>query len=188
MARQTQTVSRREMLNRSFALSALAAAQVAWPGWMPRLAFAPKNRAPRGDVLVCIFLRGGADGLNIIVPHGEDAYYGARPEINIARPDDGKADPAKKSLDLDGFFGLHPALNPLLPIFKAKQMVAVQATGSPNPTRSHFDAMDFMERGTPGSHALTTGWLGRHLASLDTGTNAPLRAIGWGNSLQQSLR
>jgi uncharacterized protein (DUF1501 family) len=66
--------------------------------------------------------------------------------------------------------------------------VAVHATGSPDPTRSHFDAMDFMERGTPGSHALSTGWLGRHLASLDTGSNAPLRAIGWGNALQQSLR
>jgi uncharacterized protein (DUF1501 family) len=188
MARSVETLTRREMLNRSFALSALAAAQVAWPGWMPRLAFAPKTRAPRGDVLICIFLRGGADGLNIIVPHGENAYYEARPAINIARPDDSKADITNKALDLDGFFGLHPALSPLLPIFKGNQLVAVHATGSPDPTRSHFDAMDFMERGTPGSHALTTGWLGRHLASLDTGTNAPLRAIGWGSSLQQSLR
>src|SRR5260221_5156172 len=177
MARQTQTLSRREMLNRSFALSALAAAQVAWPAWMPRLAFAPKNRAPRGDVLVCVFLRGGADGLNIIVPHGEDAYYKARPAINLARPDDKSTDDAKKALDLDGFFGIHPAMSPLLPIFKGGQLVAVHATGSPDPTRSHFDAMDYMERGTPGSHALNTGWLGRHLASLDTGTNAPLRAI-----------
>ncbi len=188
MARSVETLTRREMLNRSFALSALAAAQVAWPSWMPRLAFAPKTRAPRGDVLICIFLRGGADGLNIIVPHGENAYYNARPAINIARPDDSKADITNKALDLDGFFGLHPALRPLLPIFRGNQLVAVHATGSPDPTRSHFDAMDFMERGTPGSHALTTGWLGRHLASLDTGTNAPLRAIGWGNSLQQSLR
>src|SRR5713226_3866854 len=188
MSRETQTVSRRDMLNRSFALSALAASQVAWPNWMPRLAFASQNHAPRGDVLLCIFLRGGADGLNIVVPHGEDAYYQARPVLAIARPDDNKADQTQKSLDLDGFFGLHPALAPLLPIFKGNQMVAVHATGSPDPTRSHFDAMDFMERGTPGSHALSTGWLGRHLASLDTGTNAPLRAIGWASSLQQSLR
>ncbi len=189
MARNVETISRREMLNRSLALSALASAQIAWPDWMPRLSFAPKNRAPRGDVLVVVFLRGGADGLNIIVPHGENAYYDARQQIGIARPDDSKADTTKKSLDLDGFFGLHPALSPLLPIFKGNQLVAVHATGSPDPTRSHFDAMDFMERGTPGSHALSTGWLGRHLASsLDTGTNAPLRAIGWGNGLQQSLR
>src|SRR2546423_7898566 len=139
MARQTQTVSRREMLNRSFALSALASAQIAWPNWMPRLAFAPKNRAPRGDVLVCVFLRGGADGLNIIVPHGEHAYYEARPQINVARPDDSKA--TDKALDLDGLFWLNPALSPLLPIFQAHQIVAVHATGSPDPTRSHFDAM-----------------------------------------------
>jgi uncharacterized protein (DUF1501 family) len=188
MSRETQTVSRREMLNRSLALSALATAQLSWPDWMPRYAFAPANRAPRGDVLICVFLRGGADGLNVIVPHGDDAYYTARPTLNIAHPDDSKADRNKKSLNLDGFFGLHPALSPLLPIFKSNGMVAVHATGSPDPTRSHFDAMDFMERGTPGSHALSTGWIGRHLASLDTGTNAPMRAIGWGASLQASLR
>ncbi|MEP7288767.1 MAG: DUF1501 domain-containing protein [Chloroflexota bacterium] len=188
MSRETETISRRELLNRSFALSALAGAQVAWPQWMPRLAFAPKNRAPKGDVLVCVFLRGGADGLNIIVPHGEAAYYAARPVINVAHPDDNKADPSARALDLDGFFGLNPALAPLLPIFKGQQAVAVQATGSPDPTRSHFEAMDYMESGTPGGHALGTGWLGRHLASLDTGTNSPVRAIGWGSSLQQSLR
>ncbi len=190
MARQpeTETITRRDMLKRSMALSALASAQIAWPGWMPRLSFAPKNRAPRGDVLVVVFLRGGADGLNIVVPHGENAYYDARPQINLARPDDSKADKGKKALDLDGFFGVHPALEPLLPIFKGNQLVAVHATGSPDPTRSHFDAMSFMERGTPGSSALNTGWIGRHLASLDTGSNTPLRAIGWGNSLQASLR
>jgi uncharacterized protein (DUF1501 family) len=139
-------------------------------------------------VLVVVFLRGGADGLNIIVPHGEKAYYDARPSLAMARPDDNKTEAANRAADLDGFFGLHPALNPLLPIFKAKQLVAIHATGSPDPTRSHFDAMGIMERGTPGSIALNTGWIGRHLASLDTGTNAPLRAIGWGNGLQQSLR
>src|SRR5258708_29346463 len=111
MARQTQTLSRREMLNRSFALSALAAAQVAWPAWMPRLAFAPKNRAPRGDVLVCVFLRGGADGLNIIVPHGEDAYYKARPAIHLARPDDKSADDPKKTPALARFLRTHPAIS-----------------------------------------------------------------------------
>src|SRR5579859_343080 len=188
MSRETQTLSRREMMNRSMALSALAAAQISWPQWMPRFAFANQNHAPRGDVLVCIFLRGGADGLNVIVPHGDPDYYKARPAINEAHPDDNKADKNQISLDLDGFFGLHPAMAPLLPFFKGGQMLAVHATGSPDPTRSHFDAMDFMERGTPGSHALSTGWIGRHLASLDTGTNAPLRAIGWGASLQQSLR
>ncbi len=187
MSRQIETMNRRDMLNRSLALTALASAQITWPDWMPRLAFASQNRGPRGDVLVVVFLRGGADGLNVIVPFGEQAYYDARPQIGVARPDDNTAGKTK-ALDLDGFFGLNPALQPLLPIFKANQLVAVHATGSPDPTRSHFDAMDFMERGTPGSHALSTGWIGRHLATLDTGTNAPLRAIGWGNGLQQSLR
>src|SRR5260221_7095742 len=188
MPRETQTISRREMLNRSMALSALAAAQISLPQWMPRLALASPTRGPRGDVLVCIFLRGGADGLNVIVAHGEAAYYAARPALNLARADDSNADKDKKALDLDGFFGLHPALEPILPIFKGGGAVAVHATGSPDPTRSHFAAMDYMARGTPGSHSLNTGWIGRHLASLDTGTNAPVRAIRWGNSLQQSLR
>src|SRR5215813_8193624 len=188
MARNTQTISRREMLNRSLALSALAAAQISWPQWMPRMAFAPPNRGPRGDVLVCVFLRGGADGLNIIVPFGEKQYYKARPMLSLAEPDSTTVGPDRKALDLDGFFGLNPVMAPLLPVFKANQILAVHATGSPDPTRSHFDAMDFMERGTPGSHALSTGWIGRHLASLDTGTNAPMRAIGWGAALQQSLR
>src|SRR6185369_15145859 len=143
MPRETQTISRRELLNRSLALSALATAQLSWPQWMPRYAFAPVNRAPKGDVLICVFLRGGADGLNIVVPHGEAAYYAARPAIGIARPDDNSAHAKQKTLDLDGFFGLHPALNPLHSIFKAGGGVAVHATGSPDPTRSHFDAMDY---------------------------------------------
>lgn len=184
----TQTISRRELLNRTAALTALASAQMAWPAWLPRMAFSPNNAAPRGDILVCVFLRGGADGLNIIVPHGEEYYYKNRPNIAIARPDDNKADAANRALDLDGFFGLHPALAPLHPIFKGGQLTAVHAAGSPDSTRSHFEAMDYMESGTPGQHTLTTGWLGRHLESLDTGNSSPLRAVGWGTALQRSLR
>jgi uncharacterized protein (DUF1501 family) len=91
-------------------------------------------------------------------------------------------------LDLDGFFGLHPALAPLLPVFKGGEMTAVHATGSPDETRSHFEAMDFMERGTPGDFSLQTGWIGRHLATLDTGNTSPVRAVGWGTAVQASLR
>lgn len=181
---ETETISRRELLRRSAALSALAAARVVWPAWMPRLAFS--QTGPRGDVLVCVFLRGGADGLNIIVPHGEAAYYTSRPRLAIARPDDARAE--QKALDLDGFFGLNPALGPLLPIFRGGQMVAVHATGSPNPSRSHFDAMSIMECGAGDTHGLGTGWIGRHLAALDTQNSSPVRAVGWGNALQQSLR
>lgn len=192
MKRDTKTnlkaISRRDLLQRSAALSALAGAQLAWPAWMPRLSFANQRRAPQGDVLVCIFLRGGADGLNIVVPHGEQAYHAARPQLAIARPDDSSKEANQRALDLDGFFGLHPSMEALIPIFKGGQMTAVQATGSPDPTRSHFDAMSYMERGTPGSYTVTTGWLGRHLASLEPDNATLLRAIGWGNSLQQSLR
>ncbi|MHB8625435.1 MAG: DUF1501 domain-containing protein [Aggregatilineales bacterium] len=184
----TETITRRDAMNRSVALAALAGAQLAWPSWMPRLAFAPKNSAPRGDTLVCVFMRGAADGLNVIVPHGEAAYYTARPKLAVARPDDTTADQTKRAIDLDGFFGLNPVLSALQPIFKGGQLVAVHATGSPDPTRSHFDAQDYMERGTPGNHTLNNGWLARHLNTIDTGNTSALRAVGWGTALQRSLQ
>ncbi|MFN8563175.1 MAG: DUF1501 domain-containing protein [Anaerolineae bacterium] len=151
------------------------------PGWRSRLL----SRA-RGDVLISIFLRGGADMLNMVVPHGEDAYYAARPKLAIPRPDDTSAD--SRVLDLDGFFGLHPALGALLPIFQGGEMLAVHAAGSPDETRSHFEAMDFMERGTPGEYTLASGWIGRHLATLNTGNTSPIRAVGWGTAVQAALR
>lgn len=186
MTQTPKIISRREMLKRSAAFGALASASLAWPRWMPRLSFAQGTL--RGDILVCIFLRGGIDGLNVIVPHGESAYYAARPRIAVARPDDTKADKDKRALDLDGFFGLNPLLGPLHSIFKSGHLVAVHATGSPDPTRSHFDAMSYMERGTPGSYSLNSGWVGRHLASFNTENDSALRAVGWGTALQQSLR
>ncbi len=178
-------LSRREMMRSSAAFMSAAAAQSALPAWMPRLAFAPVQQAARGDVLISIFLRGGADTLNLVVPHGEDAYYTARPQIAIARPDDRSADAT--ALDLDGFFGLHPALSPLLPIFQGGEMIAIHAAGSPNETRSHFEAMDYMERGTPGDYHVASGWIGRHLATLNTGNPSPIRALGWGTAVQAAL-
>jgi uncharacterized protein (DUF1501 family) len=179
-------LSRRDILKGGAALSALAATSALWKPWMPRLSFA--RNGVQGDVMVCVFLRGGADGLNVIVPHGDNDYYAARPTLAIARPDDSSADAGRRSLDLDGFFGLHPALSPLHPIFKGGGMAAVHATGSPDPTRSHFDAMSYMELGTPGSFAISSGWLGRHLNTMQNGNNSPVRAVGWTNALQTSLR
>ncbi|MEO8613225.1 MAG: DUF1501 domain-containing protein [Chloroflexota bacterium] len=181
----TRKISRRDMLRNSSAVLGAAAAGAVLPAWMPRLAFAPVNSAPRGDVLVSVFLRGGADTLNVVVPYAEDAYYAARPKLAIPRPD---ANGEGNALDLDGFFGLHPAMKSLLPIFQSGEMAAVHATGSPDETRSHFEAMDFMERGTPGEHGLNTGWIGRHLSTLDTGNSSPVRAIGWGTAVQTALR
>ncbi len=187
MANQLINISRREAFSKGLSAT-LSSAHANWPQWMPRIAMAGPKKAPKGDTLVVIFLRGGADGLSIIVPHGEPNYYKARPTIAMARPDDKKADKNLKALELDGFFGASPFMAPLMPFFKNHQMLAVHATGSTNPTRSHFEAMDFMERGEPDGHALGTGWIGRHLASLDTGSTAFLRGIGWGDQVQQALR
>jgi uncharacterized protein (DUF1501 family) len=153
------------------------------PAWFPRVAFSAAPSTQR-DVLVCIFLRGGADGLNVVVPVGDDDYYRSRPALAILPP--GSA--GRAAIDLDGFFAFHPSLAPLKELYDDGVLAAVQATGSPDKTHSHFDAMDFMERGTPGSKAIPTGWLGRHLVTLDTGNRSPFRAVGVGSLLPASLR
>ena len=155
--------------------------------WMPRLAFAPKNRAPRGDTLVVIFLRGAADTLNVLVPHGEDAYYALRPTLGIPRPDDNKAKSELRAIDLDGFFGFHPSMRPLLDAWQSRQLALIHACGAPDESHSHFKSMELMERGVDDERGPASGWIGRHLATLDTGNTSPLRAIGVGNLPQRSL-
>jgi uncharacterized protein (DUF1501 family) len=113
----------------------------------------------KGKTLVCLFQRGAADGLNIVVPHGEEAYYALRPTIAIPRPGTPNG-----AIDLDGFFGLHPSLAPLEPLWDQKLLAPIQAVGSPSSTRSHFDAQDYMETGTPDVKGTTNGWLNRLLA------------------------
>lgn len=162
--------------------------RVAWPAWIPRLAFAPTHTAPRGDLLVVVFLRGAADMLNMIVPHGEESYYALRPTLGIPRPDDTRAKPEARAVDLDGFFGLHPALAPLIPAWQEGHLAPIHAVGAPDESRSHFRAMELMERGVDDESGPATGWIGRHLATLDTGNTSPLRAIGLGEKTQMSLR
>lgn len=178
-------LTRREFFTQSRLLDKVASAQTTLPHWMPRLAFAQPYNNPTGDVLVVVFLRGGADSLNMIVPHGDERYYQARPRLSIPRPDDNSQ--PLKTLDLDGFFGIHPALSPLIPIFQGGQIKAVHGTGSPHDTRSHFEAMDFMERGTPNGFTVTSGWVGRHLATINNGNESPVRGVGWGTAIQKSL-
>jgi len=175
------TMSRRNLLKSGI----IALGSLAWPAWMPRVAFAAKDEQPKGDTLVAIFQRGGMDGLNAVVPHGEKAYYAARDQLAIPQP---KVGDAKAAIDLDGFFGLHPNLRPFKEIYDAKQLAIVHAAGSPDPSHSHFDAMDFMERGTPGEKAIPTGWLARHMQTAATSNKSPFRAIGMGAMLQASLR
>jgi uncharacterized protein (DUF1501 family) len=154
---------------------------------LPRLAFAPAQSAPRGDTLVVIFLRGAADVLNTVVPHGETAYYNLRPSLGIPRPDDNRAQKEARTIDLDGFFGLHPELRPLLEMWQEKHLAIIHACGAPDESRSHFKAMELMERGVDDERGPASGWIGRHLATLDTGQSSSLRAIGLGRLPQRSL-
>lgn len=180
MCEQCEQLTRRDFLK----VSALTTLPLALPAWMPRLAFAPPGAEPRGDVLVCIFQRGGMDGLNAVVPHAENAYHTARPTLAIPDPQSGRDNSV---IDLDGFFGLHPSLRSMKDIWDAKQLAIVHAIGSPNPSHSHFEAMDYLERGTPGNKRIPTGWLGRHLQITAGQNNSPFRAVGFGSILQASL-
>ena len=138
----------------------------------------------RRRVLITIFQRGAVDGLNMIVPHGERAYYTARPTLAIARPG-GSSDAA---VDLDGFFGLHPRLAPLKPFFDARQMAIVHACGSPDGTRSHFDAQDYMETATPGVKSTQDGWLNRYLHAREHQAATPFRAVALAPQLPRALQ
>ena len=138
----------------------------------------------RKKVLVAIFQRGAVDGLNMVVPFGERAYYQARPSIAIARP--GANDAA---LDLDGFFGFHPRMAPLEPLFKRGELAIVHAAGSHDETRSHFDAQDYMESGTPGVKSTRDGWLNRYLHAKDHAERStPFRAVALTQALPRSLQ
>ena len=118
--------------------------------------------AARGKTLICLFQRGAADALNVVVPHGDAAYYRSRPNIAIPRPSLGVG-PAG-AIDLDGFYGLHPSLAPLKPLWDMGILAPVHAVGSPSSTRSHFDAQDYMETGTPDRKGTRDGWVNRYLA------------------------
>ncbi len=154
------------------------------PLWLRR-AVAAERPARRGKVLVAVFQRGAADGLNIVVPFGEAAYYAMRPAISVPAPSRAAA-PAAATIDLDGFFGLHPALAPLKAIYDARHLAIVHAAGSPDPTRSHFDAQDYMESGTPGLKSTPGGWLNRCLTP--EAQPSPVRAVALGFSLPRALR
>jgi uncharacterized protein (DUF1501 family) len=136
------------------------------PSFLRRVTFASElKNARKGKVLICLFQRGAADGINMVVPHGEAAYYSARPNIAIPRPRSGSTDAA---IDLDGFFGLHPALESFAKLYRDGLLAPIHAVGSPSATRSHFDAQDYMESGTPDRKSTQDGWLNRYLAVQGT--------------------
>ncbi|MEL6439301.1 MAG: DUF1501 domain-containing protein [Cyanobacteria bacterium J06621_8] len=126
-------------------------------GWVAQRAYSSSDR----QRLVIVFLRGAVDGLNIVIPHQERDYYQARPTIAVPYPGQPQG-----AIDLDGFFGLHPQLEDLMPLWKQKKLAFVHASGSPVPERSHFQAQDYWESGTPGVRGTPDGWMNRLLAEI----------------------
>lgn len=151
------------------------------PLFLARAAFAavrPVVGASDRPTLVCLFQRGAVDGLNMIVPHGDALYYRERPRIAIPRSD---------VVDLDGHFGLHPSLAPLKSLWDNGSLAAIHAVGSPDATRSHFDAQDYMESGTPGVKSTSDGWLNRYCRHDQEHADTPFRAVAFGPQLPRIL-
>lgn len=173
-----RTLSRRGFLR---AGAAAAAGALAAPAWMPRVAFGNGVALGR-DVLVTIFLRGGADGLSMCVPFTEPVYYALRPTTAVPPPGSG----ADGAINLDGFFGLPPAMAPLLDAWHAGRLAIVHACGLNDPTRSHFDAQRYMELGGNDGPALFDGWMARHLASVGAGGGL-VRGLAHGHAIPASF-
>jgi uncharacterized protein (DUF1501 family) len=156
------------------------------PSFLTRAAYAAQTAAGGGlnsKRLVVLFQRGAADGLNIVVPYAEQAYYNMRPSIAIPRPRNG----GESVIDLDGFFGLHPSMTAFKTLWDQKHLAMVHAAGSPDITRSHFDAQDYMESGTPGVKSTEDGWLNRAIGQLKEPQASPFRAVAMGGSLPRTL-
>ncbi len=171
-------------------LVGLGLGSLAWA--MPRTALSqiavdPRSARKGRNVVVSLFLRGGADGLNVVVPYSEDAYHRNRPALRLLKPGEGNV--KDQVLDLNGFFGFNPALAELLPLYRDGRLAVVHAAGSGDQTRSHFEAMNTMERGLAvGSAGEASGWLARHLAASEPEKASPLRAVAFGGTMPDSLR
>ena len=153
------------------------------PSFLARTAFA-QGRSARAKQLIAIFQRGAVDGLNVVVPFGESEYYRARPSIAIAAPNAGD----NRAIDLDGFFGFNPRLEALKPLWDRRQLAIVHACGSPDATRSHFDAQDYMESGTPGVKSTSDGWLNRYLQARRVEMATPFRAVSLTGQMPRALQ
>ena len=174
-------LSRRQFITWSAGAAFLA---TVIPPWLPKIVLA-ESFASNRDVIISIFMRGGADGLSLVAPFYDIEYYNGRPTIAIPRPD---SSAANKGIALDDKFMFPQAMSSLLEPFTANDLLLIHGTGSVDTTRSHFDAQRFMEVGKPRDPSIITGWLGRHLASTTpVRTNAPLRALGIANGLAQTL-
>ncbi|HEY0426242.1 MAG TPA: DUF1501 domain-containing protein [Pyrinomonadaceae bacterium] len=154
------------------------------PKFLHQFAEAQTLTAKNGKkkVLIAIFQRGAVDGLNMVVPFGESEYYDMRRNIAVAKPNQ-----TDGAINLDGFFGLHPSLKPFETFWKSKQLAVIHSVGSPDNTRSHFDAQDYMEAGTPGVKSTRDGWLNRILQTTATEKDSPFRAVAMSQQTPRSL-
>ena len=172
------------MITRRTFVKAGGCALVAYASAPRFLVRAAHAAPPSGKVLVAIFQRGAVDGLSMVMPFGDPGYAGVRPSIGLQAPRRGDLDRAG---DLDGFFALHPALSPLVPLWTSRTLAIVHACGSPDTTRSHFDAQDYMESGTPGVKSTSDGWLARAIGARPA-TSTPFRAVAIGPVLPRTLQ
>src|SRR5215213_3402928 len=154
------------------------------PAFLERVVMGQPTTGKR-KTLIAIFQRGAVDGLNMVVPFGESSYYDARPVIAIPKPASGNAETA---IDLDGFFGLHPSLSSFKPLWDSKRLAIVHASGSPDNTRSHFDAQDYMESATPGVKSTSDGWLNRYLSSKQDPDRSLFRAVSMTKTMPRVLQ
>jgi len=150
------------------------------PSFLVRAAGAEQNT--RGKALVVVFQRGGMDGLNVVIPFKDQAYYALRPTIAVKEPATGE----ERAIDLDGYFALHPALMPLKTIYDKGQLAIVHAAGSPDNSRSHFDSQDYMELGTPGIKSTPDGWLNRYLSEKPV-PGSPFRGVAVSPQMPRTL-
>lgn len=170
-----------ELSRRRFLIGSLGVAAATTASWIPKVAMGQGSSSR--DVLIHIYLRGGVDGLSLIVPHGDANYYRHRPTIAVPAPD---TPDTNRAIELNGFFGLPPALARLKDIYSAGQLAVVHAVGAPNWSRSHFDAQRWMEMGLASSGS--TGWLGRHLATVSPmKPSAQLRGISMTYGMRQTM-
>lgn len=177
-------MNRRFFLKSSgIALASVGAATLS-PSFLTR-ALAQTAKTGRKRILITIFQRGAMDGLNAVVPFGDEAYYSLRPSIAVPKPKSGDVTTA---IDLDGYFGLNPGLSSFKPLFDAGQLAIIHAVGSPDSTRSHFDAQDYMESGTPGVKSTTDGWLNRYLQANADPKASPFRGVSMGANLPRTMQ
>lgn len=169
-------MNRRRFLQQLGLISGGTLVAIGFHGWAARSAISDSK--PKR--LIVVFLRGAVDGLNVVIPYSESGYYDARSLIAIAPPNE-----ANGALDLDGSFGLHPALNSVIPLWKQGSLAFVHACGSPDATRSHFDAQDYMESGTPGIKTTQDGWMNRLLSLMPS--PSPIQAVNVGATMPRIL-